>query len=82
MYELSQQELQAVSAGNYEDWQVIAISGVSAGLSVAVTTLKGFSSAAFFQAGKYFVACSIPAAIASTVIVGSFYVADWLFGGE
>lgn len=67
-------EVAQVSGGNYEDWQVVAIAGASSGLSVAA--IKAFSGLSVLEMGKYFIACSIPTAVVSGLIVGTMYLAN------
>lgn len=76
MYELTNNEVVQVSGGEYQDWQVVAISGVASGLAFA--GIKAFQSWSALTAGKYFVACSIPTAIASGLIVGSVHLLSWI----
>ena len=81
MYPLSNKDVMHISGGSdYQDWQVIAISGVSTGLAVATfTALKNWS---VLTSAKYFIACSIPPTIVSALIVGSFSAWEWYFEGS
>lgn len=75
MYELTNKEVLQVSGGEYQDWQVIAVSAAASGLAFA--GIKAFESWSVLTAGKYFIACSIPTAIASSLIVGSIHLLSW-----
>ncbi|MCS5708792.1 hypothetical protein CC99x_007725 [Candidatus Berkiella cookevillensis] len=76
MYELTNNEVVQVSGGEYQDWQVVAISGIASGLAFA--GIKAFQSWSVLTAGKYFVACSVPTAIASSLIVGGMHLLSWI----
>lgn len=75
MYEITNKDVSWVSGGEYQDWHVPVISGLASGL--AFGTIKAFQSGSLLKAANYFIACSIPTAIASSLIVGSFMLWDW-----
>lgn len=73
MRELVLTEIEAISAGNdanYSGWDVILISGLSSGISFGV--IGGLASASVIEGMKYMVACTLPTAAVSTVLILGF----------
>lgn len=69
MRSLTRQEITSIQAGNYSDWSVVAIAGFSSGLAFGI--FEAFETLSLTAGLKFFVACSVPTAIASTIIVST-----------
>ncbi len=74
MRELSTTECHHISGASYEEWQVILLSGVSSGL--AFGTIEIFTTLSLIEGLKLFAICSVPTAIASGLIIGSFELVE------
>tara|TARA_R110002110_G_scaffold166602_2_gene367337 strand:+ start:92042 stop:92308 length:267 start_codon:yes stop_codon:yes gene_type:complete len=79
MQELSYKEVRQVSGGEqYSDWEVIAIASAASGLAFA--GIKAYKTWSILRGAPLLVACAIPTAIMSTMIVGTVQLTSWAMG--
>jgi hypothetical protein len=76
MRELSSNELNFVSGGDYEDWQVVAIAAASSG--IAFGAIEAYHAWSLLTGLKFMAVCSIPTAIVSGAIVGGVELFYWI----
>jgi hypothetical protein len=76
MRELSCVEIQSVSGASYEEWQVVAIAGLSSG--IAFGTIEAIHHWSLLLGLKFFAACTIPTAVVSGAFVGGVMLYDWM----